>query len=189
MADADVDALRRLTRLKEYAPIHLRLCAVILAAEGLGDQEIADELGHWPAWARRWRSRFEAEGVEGLWDRPRSGQPTKLARGREEAFAARVLAGPRPEDTVGVWRGKDLQGVLEEEFSARYTLMGVYRLLERLKLSWQAVRPRHPKSDPAAQQRFKDEAPLLSKRSRPSTPTRSSNPGARTRHAWGCTAR
>jgi putative transposase len=189
MADADLDALRRLTRLKDYAPIHLRLCAVILAAEGGADQEIAEELGHWPAWVRRWRRRFEAEGIDGLWDRRRSGQPTKLARDREKAFIARVLAGPRPKDIVAVWRGKDLQRVLEEEFAARYTLMGVYRLLRRLKLSWLCVRPRHPKSDREAAERFRDEAPLLSRRSRRGTRTKSSSPGARTRRARGSTGR
>ena len=120
---------------------------------------------------------------------PRSGQPTKLARDREKAFVARVLAGPRPKDIVTVWRGKDLQRVLAEEFGARYTLMGVYRLLRRLKLSWLCVRPRHPKSDPAAAERFKDEAPLLSKRSSTSTPTRPSSSGARTRRARGSTGR
>jgi len=188
MADADVDALRRLTRLKKWAPVHLRLCAVILCLEGASDQEVADELGHSLAWVRRWRRRFEAQGVEALWDRPRSGQPPKLARDKQKAFIARVTAGPRPEDIVGVWRGEDLRRVLASEFGARYSLRGVYALLRRLKLSWLAPRPRHPKSDKQAQEKFKAQAPLLSKRSRPRAPASGSSGGSRTRRVWGCTA-
>lgn len=188
MADADVDALRRLTRLKEWAPIHLRLCAVILCAEGASDQEVADELGRSLAWVRRWRRRHEAQGVEALWDRRRSGQPPKLARGQEPAFIARVTAGPRPADKVTVWRGEDLRRVLGQEFGARYSLRGVYALLRRLKLSWLAPRPRHPKSDKQVQEQFKTQAPPLSSRSRRPTPRSRSSPGSRTRRAWGCAA-
>ena len=185
-APVDVDELRHLARLKRYAPIQLRLRAVILSLEGQQQRRIAAQLDRWPAWVKRWADRFEAEGVEGLFDRRRSGQPTKLARDREQAFRDRVLAGPRPEDIVRVWRGKDLQRILEKEFSATYTLDGVYRLLHRLGLSWVSPRPRHPKSDRAAQERFKDEAPPFSKRSATRTPARRSSRGSKTRRVWGC---
>jgi len=116
-ARVDVDELRHPARLKRYAPIQLRLRAVILSLEGQQQKRIAAQLDRWPAWVKRWTDRFKAEGVEGLFDRPRSGRPTKLARDREESFRARVPAGPRPEDIVRVRRGKDLQRILEEAMS------------------------------------------------------------------------
>lgn len=185
-ADIELDELRKMARLKRYAPIHLRLRAVILTREGHRRKTVAARLERWPAWVKRWVERFEAEGLDGLIDRPRSGQPTKLAREREQAFRDRVLAGPRPEDRVRVWRGKDLQRVLEEEFEATYTLDGVYRLLHRLGLSWVAPRPRHPNSDRAAQERFKNEAPLLSRRSAQRARPTPSRCGSKTRRVWGC---
>ena len=41
-----------------------------------------------------WRARYEAEGLEGLADRPRPGQPKHLKTQGEAAFLARVHAGP-----------------------------------------------------------------------------------------------
>ena len=187
-APVDVDVLRHPARLRRYAPIRLRLRAVILSLEGQRRKRIAAQLDRRPAWVIRRPDRFKAEGVEGLFDRPRSGRPTKLARDREESFRARVPAGPRPEDTVRVRRGKDLQRIWEKEFAATHTPDGVYRLLHRLGLSWVSPRPRHPKSDRAAQERFRDEAPLLSKRSAASTPAKQSRPGSKTRRVWDCEA-
>lgn len=41
-------------------------------------QEVVDELGVSAPTVTRWRSRFEADGVEGLGDAPRPGQPRKV---------------------------------------------------------------------------------------------------------------
>jgi len=44
---------------------------------------------------RKWRDRFAAVGLEGLWDAPRSGRPPEFtATQRHDVFAA--LAGPPP---------------------------------------------------------------------------------------------
>ena len=49
--------------------------------------------------------RFNAEGVEGLHDRPRSDRPAFLDEGQMTAFKALVLRGPNPERTFG-WLGR-----------------------------------------------------------------------------------
>lgn len=181
-----IDDLRRMARLRRFAPIAERLRAVILTREGLQQKAIARKLDRSEAWVHRWVSRYIDGGGEALWNQPHPGQPVKLQRHDEQAFRARVLAGPRPGDIVRVWRGQDLQRILREEFTARYSLSGVYALLRRLGLSWVAPRPRHPKSDRAAQERFKEEAPLFSKKSATRIPARRSSPGSRTRRVWGC---
>jgi transposase len=183
-----LEDLRRMARLKAFAPVAERLRAVILTREGLAQKTIAGKLDHTEAWVHRWVGRYIEGGVEALGNRPPPGRPVKLRRQDEKVFVARVTAGPRPGDKVAAWRGEDLRRVLEGEFGARYALSGVYALLQRLKLSWLAPRPRHPKSDKEAQEQFRAQAPLLSKSSRPRTPRSSSSGGSRTRRVWGCAA-
>jgi transposase len=102
--------------------------------------------------------RYEAEGLEGLADRPRPGQPKHLKTQDEAAFLARVHAGPPAHSGLAEWRGEDLRELLQREFEAHYSLSGVYRLLHRLKQSYLAPRPRHPDADDAAQAVFKKSA-------------------------------
>ena len=41
--------------------------------------------------------RFNAEGPDGLHDRPRPGRPEQLQEGKQAALKAHILRGPRPE--------------------------------------------------------------------------------------------
>jgi transposase len=58
-----------------------RAVMVLLSAHGLPPARIAELLDCHPATVRRWISRFNAEGVAGLADRPRSGRPRLGAGG------------------------------------------------------------------------------------------------------------
>ena len=132
-----------------------RLQLVADAQRGDRSAEIADRMGVSPRSVERWVRRYNAEGIEGLADRRRPGQPTKLRRDREAAFGARLDAGPREGDPVSVLHGRDIQHILSAEFGARYSLSGVYDLLHRMGYSWLCPRPRHEQSDPQAQEAFK----------------------------------
>ncbi|MCD4669560.1 MAG: IS630 family transposase, partial [Actinomycetia bacterium] len=56
--------------------IVLRSRIVLLAAEGLGTNDIARELSTRPGTVSKWRVRFAKTGMKGLFDAPRSGTPT-----------------------------------------------------------------------------------------------------------------
>jgi transposase len=100
---------------------------------------------------RNWVHRFQAEGLEGLRDRRRPGQPKHLPTEQEEAFKARIRRPPRGM----ILRGPDVRRVLKEEFGAAYSLGGVYFLLHRLGFSSLSPRPLHPQTDKDAQDAFK----------------------------------
>src|SRR4028119_2321849 len=54
--------------------------------------------------------RYNAEGPQGLHDRPRPGRPEALTPGRQAALKAWVLRGPDPErDGVSAWRVADIR--------------------------------------------------------------------------------
>lgn len=69
---------------------------VLLSAQGATTRQIAQALGLSPPTVRLWRGRFEAEGLEGLGDRPRCGRP----RGSRRRGGPQ--AGPQPDSTAEV---------------------------------------------------------------------------------------
>ena len=73
--------------------------------------------------------------------RPASGSGSRLAHARGRRLRA---------------AGADIRRILEQEFAARYTLDGVYKLLHRLGYSDLMPRPQHPETHPEAQEFFKE---------------------------------
>lgn len=157
------EALDRLIGLKVYAPVRDRLRAVRWAMGRKTAGWIGQTLGYHHTTVRRWIRAYNDDGIAGLYDQPRSGQPPKLARDKEAAFRARLSAGPTPADGVSVFHGTDIQRILAAEFAAVYSLDSVYRLMRRLRWSPLRPRPRHPKRDEAAEEAWRAEAPLLSR--------------------------
>ena len=100
--------------------------------------------------------RYNAEGLEGLHDRPKGHPPRRLTAEEEAALAAVVVAGPDPErDGVCAWTGADLCRWLEGRFAKSYHPSSMTRVLRRMGFSRQKARPSHPKKDAQAQERFK----------------------------------
>lgn len=132
-----------------------RIQMVADAQSGETCARIADRVSESSRTIRRWIQRYNAEGIEGLADRPRPGQPTKLPRAQEEAFCARLDAGATEDDPVSVLHGPEIRHILEAEFGASYSLSGVYDLLHRLGYSWLCPRPRHEHAAPEAREAFK----------------------------------
>jgi len=57
-----------------------RARVVLLAADGLPNALVAEQVGGSVNTVRAWRARYEAEGLVGLADRPRSGRPRTVDR-------------------------------------------------------------------------------------------------------------
>lgn len=156
--DARVAELTVAAHRERDGRICRRMLAVrhVLAGHGVGKTAGVFALGR--TQLRTWLERYEHEGLAGLADRPRPGQPKRLAPEREAAFLARLHAGPPADSGLAEWRGEDLRALLAREFDAHYLLSGVYALLHRLEQSNLMPRPRHPEADPAAQAAFKKSA-------------------------------
>ena len=100
--------------------------------------------------------RYNAEGLAGLDDRPRSGRRRRLNAGQEQMLAGIVLAGPDPEkDGISAYTLDDLCEIIGQRFGVKYGPAGVSGVLHRLGFSRQKARPHHPKKDEAAQAAFK----------------------------------
>src|SRR3954449_4837368 len=69
----------------------LRSRIVLLAADGLGNTEIARELGIHRNVAGKWRSRFLAHRLDGLTDEPRPGRPRTIGDEQVEQVIVKTL--------------------------------------------------------------------------------------------------
>jgi transposase len=153
-----VEELRARAHVERDPRVRGRLLAVAYVQSGHSAYEGDELFGLSAVQIRQWIKRYNAEGIEGLSDRPRSGARPRLEQEQEAIFLARLHAGPPPECGLAAWRGEDLRQLLAEEFSAEYSLSGVYALLHRLGQSSLVPRPSHPSSDPATQAAFKKSA-------------------------------
>ena len=153
--DLTPEALRRWARGEPTRRAALRMLAIANALEGLSRAEAARLAGMERQALRDAVVRYNAEGIAGLYDRPKSGRPQRLGEAEQAALAARVLTGPDPErDGVSAWTRADLCGWLEERFGKPFHPSSLSRVLKRLDLSRQKTRPVHPEADPKAQERF-----------------------------------
>jgi transposase len=153
--DLTAEALRRQARHEPNRRAALRMLAIADALEGMSRAEAARLAGMERQALRDAVVRYNAEGTSGLYDRPEPGRPERLSEAEQAALAARVFRGPDPErDGVAAWTRADLGGWLEARFGKRFHPSSLSRVLERLDLSRQKVRPVHPEADVAAQERF-----------------------------------
>ena len=148
-----------LVRIEKDGRVRQRLTAMKFILQGQTIPRVARRLDVAERPLRKWLHRFNKEGPRGLCDAPRSGQPSKLKPKQIEKFKQRVRKGVTEQETVCSLSGRDLQHILQKEFSAKYSLGGTYFLLHRLGFSCLCPRPQHPQSDIEAQETFKKSTP------------------------------
>ena len=174
----DCTRLEQLIRQEHNAKQRDRYRAALLAIRGHQTQAIIDALARSRGFVQRWVYAYRDGGIEAIAVKP---QP-ELSSQQERQFVARFTTGPTDTDGgICTLRGKDALRILQQEFGVEYSLPGVYDLLHRLGFSCLRPRPRHRKQDPQAQEQWLHEAPLLSRLSGRTTPTRRSKSGSRTK--------
>jgi transposase len=132
---------------------------------------------------RDWVHRYNTEGLAGLRDRPRPGPAPRLTPEQLAELAQVVDDGPDPaRDGVVRWRRVDLQALIKARVDVEMHERSVGKLLRRLGFARLSVRPKHPLSQPEAQEAFKKASGSWFRRRCPSTrPASRSRSGSRTR--------
>lgn len=112
----------------------LRAKIVLAAAEGESGVAIADRLGISSSTASKWRRRYAAEGIEGLYDRARSGRPPIYDHDDRLAIVKQVTeASPAPDSR---WTLRALVDALDEQVGISLTRL--WEILNELDLKpWQ----------------------------------------------------
>lgn len=152
--------LRALARRERDGRVCARLHALAQARDGRNRAEAARLAGMDRQTLSDWVRRYNAQGVDGLRDRPKPGRPCGLDEGRQAALKAVVLKGPDPaRDGLSAWRIRDLCDLAAVRFGVRYSESGMLRLVKSLDLSRQKPRPAHPGARRREQEAFKKTCP------------------------------
>jgi transposase len=89
---ADKEKLTLLARRPKTAQrVAVRSKIVLRAAEGLSNQEIAQQVGVSGATVGKWRERYRVGGMDGLSDEPRPGAPRKITDAQVEQAVTQTL--------------------------------------------------------------------------------------------------
>src|SRR3954463_15789745 len=145
--------LRREARRCRDTAASRRMLALALVLEGSSREEAARAAGQDRQTPRDWVHRYNAEGLAGLRDRPRSGRRPRLTAEQEAELVTAVERGPDPDrDGVGRWGRVGRGAVIEARLAVRLQERTVGKVLRGLALARLSVRPKHPKADEAAQE-------------------------------------
>ena len=154
--ERDAAGLRQAAARSRDAKAARRMLALALVLEGVSRATAARSCGMDRQSLRDWVHRYNAEGLEGLSDRPRSGRPSLLTPTQMADLEQVIAAGPDPAvDGVVRWRCVDLQRVVDERFEVEIAERTMAKLVHKLGFSRLSPRPRHPKADVAAQEAYK----------------------------------
>ncbi len=163
------DLRREATRCRD-AKAARRMLALALVLEGASREDAARHAGMDRQTLRDWVHRYNAEGLAGLRDRPHPGPAPRLTPEQMVELEKVVEQGPDPaRDGVVRWRRVDLKALIKARFDVDLHERSVGKLLRRLGFARLSVRPKHPSSDPAAQEAFKKPSPSWRGRRCPST--------------------
>ncbi len=104
--------------------------------------------------------RYNAEGMAGLRDRPRTGRKPLLKEDQLSELDRVVKMQPDPAvDGVVRWGCADLQAVIAKRFGINIPERSVARILKARGFRKLSARPRHPEANEAAQEAFRQTSP------------------------------
>jgi transposase len=159
---ADQAELERGAATRRDPKLRDRFRAVLLAIDGKEAVEIAQQIHRSRRFVQNWVYRYRDGGTAALKDKPRAGKACKLSVEEQQRFRQRILDGPLEADGLAcTLRGPEAKRILQREFGKSYALGAVYKLMHRLGLSPLRPATRHPKSDPAALEKWLADAPFL----------------------------
>jgi putative transposase len=138
-----------------------RLLAIASILDGASRASAAKSAGMERQTLRDWVHRYNAEGLEGLKDHPRTGRKPLLNEGQLAEFDQLVETAPDPvRDGVVRWRCRDLKIQIKNRFNVAISERSVGRILRAQGFRRLSVRPQHPKADEALQQTSATPFPL-----------------------------
>jgi putative transposase len=95
LSGEEVSALERLHRETNTADVRSRCDMILLSNDGLSPPQIAKRVRFSRSTVVRFIQRYEAEGVQGLYTKPRSGRPRRVTPEYEAKLVAAVEQEPR----------------------------------------------------------------------------------------------
>lgn len=137
-----------------------RLHGLLLIANGQSCQQVADLFAEDRRTVQRWVRRFEARGLEGLRDRPRSGRPASLDAKQWAAVGRDMRRSPEQFGLVGhLWDGRLLAEHLQRKYKVNLGIRQCQRIFRQMQFRLRKPRPQVAQSDPIKAAALKKTAP------------------------------
>ena len=137
-SEEERQAIRRLSQSRKVAARTVERAQIIqLASEGLRVPAIAAQLGMGQDVVRQWLKRFNASGLAGLADQPRSGRPSIYPPEQVGEMIATALTHPQDLDQpFGCWTFQRLARYLNEAKGIGIKASRLHEILSREGLRW-----------------------------------------------------
>jgi len=148
LSEAERRTVRRQART-EVGRVSERMRLVLVSDRHYSVPQIAAIFECTEVTVRGWLTRFDAEGMAGLYDRPRAGRPRKVDAAAQDIIRREVDAAPAAAGyTFGFWTVVTLAAHLAQRCRLPLSRTTVRRALWALDYRWR--RPRHSlPTDPA----------------------------------------
>lgn len=158
--DLTATELRSAAARSRDAQASRRMLSLALVLEGVDRKTAAETCGMDRQTLRDWVHRYNADGLAGLSNHRGAPRGRRLDPGQMAELVSWLEAGPDPAvDGVVRWRRQDLRARVAERFGVELHERTVGKYLAALGYRRLSVRPRHPKTDPEAQESFKKASP------------------------------
>ena len=125
-------------RGKSAQALAARSRIVLAAAEGLNNTEIGQRLGLDLKTARKWRSRFARDRLDGLLDEPRPGRPRVITDAQVEEVIVRTLEST-PRDATH-WSTRSMAGEVGLSQTAVSRIWRAFGLQPHRQETWKLSR-------------------------------------------------
>jgi transposase len=150
------EVLLRLARTQKNNRASRRMLGIAHALKGMTISAAAQAAGMERQALGDAIKRYNAEGLDGLFDRAKPGRPRKLDASQEEELRKLLIAGPDPDkDGLSAYTLEDVAEIAWSRWKVKYHPWSMSVAIKRLGFSRQKARPHHPEKDEAAQEAFK----------------------------------
>jgi len=126
----------------------VRLYAVYQISKGKDAKEIQDMYSTSHKSICNWVHRYNAEGIEGLKDRPRSGRPSLLTDSQKSELDQLIQGSPLEHGyPTATWTGALVADLIKKRFGVEYKTAQIYNILHFLKFSFQKGKGYYPETE------------------------------------------
>jgi transposase len=142
------EAIASLLRKDEKFSQGVRLYAVYQVALGRTPQELQRVYNTSPKAIYNWVHRFNAQGVDGLKDFPRSGRPSRLCDASRAKLKQVILSSPLEQGfSSSTWTWALVSEYIRIAFGVEYRKAQIYNILHSIGLSFQKGKGFFPEAE------------------------------------------
>jgi len=133
-----------------------RIMALIQIKKGMSSRKLKEFYYKSHSRYCEWVKSFNANGVKGLLNKPKSGRK-RLLSSEQLTQLQSVLQHSRPHDfgfNTATWNGPLVAEYIKSNFGVEYKKAQIYNILKALGFTFQKAKGRYPEADPIKQKEF-----------------------------------